>query len=181
MYIVGLMLKSGMDVFIVDSKHWTVMHFAMLASPQVLSKLLEMSAFYQQLRHKDMYGMTPLHVACLAQNPRHIRRIMIQGVTARQLTIKAPKPSSSSTQINLLDWYQDYSPYVSFDTDQIDQDFDWSTIKLCGNPLHWCQCWSTLNRLIDLRVFDVNERDRNGDTPLMAFVKRLPPIRTKPI
>ncbi|XP_075590724.1 uncharacterized protein LOC142597849 [Dermatophagoides farinae] len=180
MYIVGLMLKSGMDVFIVDSNHWTVMHFAMLASPQVLSTLLEMSAFYQQLRHQDQYGMTPMHVACFYRNSRHIRHVMIQGVTARQLTIKAPKPSSSK-QINLLDWYQDYSPYVRFDANQIDQDFDWSKINLCGSPLHWCQCWSTMNRLIDSRTFDVNERDRNGDTPLMAFVKRLPPIRTKPI
>nr|XP_027197034.1 uncharacterized protein LOC113791455 [Dermatophagoides pteronyssinus] len=183
MYIIGLMLKSGMDVYIVDSKYWTVMHFAMLASPQVLSTLLEMNAFYQQLKHQDVYGMTPLHIACLAQNPRHIRRCMQQGITAKQLTIKAPKPYSlklNKRQMNLLEWYTDPTPYIRFDNDseQIEQQFDWQTIKLCGTPLHWCQCWQTINRLIDLNVFNINERDRNGDTPLMSFIDRLPSITT---
>ncbi|KAF7491246.1 85/88 kDa calcium-independent phospholipase A2 [Sarcoptes scabiei] len=177
--LIRLILSKLDDVFQIDCRLWTSMHFAMIvATPKVVDFLIEMPAFYQQLRHIDSFGMNPIHLACLLNNHNHLKRIISQGVTVKQLSIQKPREfdlkQNQKESNNLIELYRDHTAFVRFDpeTTIIDEHFDWNLIRFGGNLLHWCKNLATLTRLLEMNAFDLNQKNFNSDTPLMMFVKQ---------
>ena len=166
--IVLRIIKYGVDVFVVDSRKWTVMHYAAMAPARVISVLVEMPAFYEQLRHVDINGCSPIHIACITGQVFNVQRLMIQGLTAKMLSITAPKQID-----NFLEMYIDPTPFVTFTLKEVTECLDYRYFLYAGCPLHWASCWTLLNRLLDLKVFRINLRNSVGDTPLISFVKRI--------
>ncbi len=172
------LLQTGMDVQLVDSKGATVMHYAVQAkgteddegAGNLVGFLVDRPAFYEQLKVVDSEGRTPLHVAFTGQYLGAVRRLLAQGLTAKMLSIGKPEVPKEGANLTA---YIDASPYVTFSEEELARGLAVGELGHGGSPLHWANDFDLLERLLKLQAFRVNGRNLQGDTPLIAFIRRL--------
>lgn len=182
--LIRTLLKFLPDVYIFDSNNQTVMHYAMLGTAETVAELIQMPAFYEQLRYRDRLGNTPVDIANQMAKLEIFKILLTQGLTIKLLNLTLPTLFTStsdeqdsangrSTEVNVQEFYQDSTPYVQFEPKELADDFDIYSVHYGGCPLHWIDKWSTLKRLFKSKQFDLNYRNRIGDTPLLTLIKRI--------
>ncbi|KAJ6222914.1 hypothetical protein RDWZM_001459 [Blomia tropicalis] len=168
--IVNDLITTGMNVYLTDVRHWTVMHYAIIGNtPSMVAFLISRPAFYDQLRYLNDDNCTPVHLAFINGCNDSIQQLLLQGLTGRMLTLNCGKNCEKSSLVNL---FSDYSPYVQLTWKEITEYFNMDTFSDAGCPLHWVRDFRMMDRLLNMNAFKVNCRNVNGDTPLISFVKR---------
>lgn len=117
------------------------------------------------LNHCNLEGYTPLHSACLENNPECVNALLVAGadcnVSARHVSkTQSRQPSTASPTGSVAEFFQNNASKLCT------QD-----MKNGGTPLHWASSREVLESLIQRGCY-INSLDFNGRTALHVMVAK---------
>lgn len=167
---VASLMSFEPNLILVDNRGCNVFHFAASVSKEIIAALcikgLDSSKSSEDIEKKALItklinqrnndGMTPLHIACLADKPDCVKELLKNGAN----------PNSASICETII---SDNNEHTIM-TDMIDQ-LDPKVMKNGGNPLHWVKSLQCMEVLIEKGV-DINAKNFSNETVLHVMVTR---------
>lgn len=141
-----------------------IFHYAANTSKEMISILTSKSVV--NLNHINLEGITPLHTACMSNNPDCVHALLCAGadcnISAKHVNgnkqVRQPSTSSPTNSV---------AEYIQTNANKIcTQD-----IKNGGTPLHWASSRDVLEALIQ-RGCHINALDFNGRSALHVMVSK---------
>lgn len=146
-------LNSSLDV--IDLEGNTVFHYAAARNKEIINALTSKNRSSLNIYNKQ--GYTPLHTACLANEPDCVRALILAGA---DVNLSAAKRSISTLPGIVGDLLQDSQ------TKLYQQD-----MKHGGTPLHWAVSREVIDALVDKNC-DINALNFDGRSALHIMVLR---------
>lgn len=169
------MVKALLNVAKLDHLDYnsnSIFHYAANTSREMIVILTNKSVV--NLNHINLEGVTPLHHACLSNNPDCVNALLCAGadvnisakhvngnkVQNRNLSSNSTSPGSSSSPGTVAEFFQNNANKLC--TQQM---------KNGGTPLHWCSSREVLESLIERGCY-INSLDFNGRSALHVMVEK---------
>lgn len=142
-----------------------IFHYAADTSKEMIAILTNKTVV--NLNHINLEGITPLHKACMSNNPDCVHALLCAGadcnisakhVNGNRQQIRQPSTSSPTGSV---------AEYIQANAIKINT----SDIKNGGTPLHWASSREVLDALIQ-RGCHINALDFNGRSALHVMVSK---------
>ena len=141
-----------------------IFHYAANTSKEMISILANRSVV--NLNHINLEGITPLHKACLSNNPDCVNALLCAGA---DVNISARHVNGGS-QNRLQTMTSPTSSVAEFFQNNANK-LNTQDMKNGGTPLHWANSREVLEALIQRGCY-INSLDFNGRTPLHVMVSK---------
>lgn len=164
-----------------DYNSSSIFHYAANTSKEMITILTSKSTV--NLNHCNLDGYTPLHAACLSNNPDCVNALLCAGadvnISAKHVSNMQSRHLSTSSKANIFLICQS-SILICFPgpTGSVAEFFQNNSNKLNtqdmkngGTPLHWAASREVLESLIQRGCY-INALDFNGRTALHVMVSK---------
>lgn len=145
-----------------DYNSCSIFHYAADTSKEMITILTSKST--ANLNHCNLDGYTPLHAACLSNNPDVVNALLCAGadvnISARHVSNSVPRKESVSSSIAEF-----------FQANGNASKLDMKDMKKGGTPLHWASSREVLEVLIQRGCY-INSLDFDGRTALHVMVSK---------
>lgn len=134
---VQALAEHGANLDLVDLSGFNSLHFAAIATPEILMFVLSLPGMFERAKVKTKKGCTALQLACFARKLENINIFLRFGLSVSMLTLTPPleqctRQQSQSRMAN----FNAFDPVVKFTDEEID-DFEGDLVFYGGTPLHW--------------------------------------------